>query len=99
MEAFPALLALCEESHQSPVDSPQKDQWHVVLMFSFICVWTNDLAHNRYTVDLRRRRAYHGVTLISHVSKKHKGDYLFDMTNEMGVVYLMQSNWMNTITL
>ena len=99
MEAFPALLALCEESHQSPVDSPQKTSDTSFWCFSFICVWTNDLAHNRYTVDLRRRRAYYGVTLISHVSKNHKGYYLFDMTNEMGVVYLMRSNWMNTITI
>ena len=44
MESFSALLALCEESHRSPVDSPHKGQWRGTLMFSLICAWTNSWA-------------------------------------------------------
>ena len=34
MEAFSALLALCEGSHQSPADSPYKGQWCGALISS-----------------------------------------------------------------
>ena len=45
-----SFRALCEEIHRSPVDSPRKDQW--ALMFSLICAWTNDWAHNQDTGDV-----------------------------------------------
>ena len=66
MEKFSALLALCEGN--PPVDSPHKGQWCGVLMFCLICAWTNGwAANNRDTCDMRRLRAHHDVTCITHV--------------------------------
>ena len=62
MEAFSALLAICEEN--SPVNSPHKGQWHGALMFSLICVWINGWVNNREDGDLRRYRAHYDVTVM-----------------------------------
>ena len=62
METFSALVALCEGN--PPVDSPHKDQWRGVMMFSLICAWRNGWANNRDADDLRRRRAHYDVTIM-----------------------------------
>ena len=36
IEAISALLALCEGSHCSPVNSPHKDQWGVAMVFFYM---------------------------------------------------------------
>ena len=64
METFSALLDLCEEIRQSPVDSPHKGQWCGALMFSSICDWTNGWVNNRDTSDLKRHRAHYDVTVM-----------------------------------
>ena len=64
METFSALPALCEGIHRSPVDSPHKDQWRGILMFSFICAWTHDWANNQDVGDLKRRRAHYCIIVM-----------------------------------
>ena len=61
---------------QSPVNSPHKGQWRGALMFTLICVWTNDWVNNRYADDLSRHYAHYDVTvmgltgsiLVTHIS-------------------------------
>ena len=65
MEAFSALLALCEGNHPLVTGgSPYKGQWCGALMFSLICAWTNDWANNRDAGDLRRQDAHYNVTVM-----------------------------------
>ena len=45
METFSALLTFLRGIHRSPVYSPRKGQWRGALMFSLICVWTNNWAN------------------------------------------------------
>ena len=47
---------------RSPVSFPHKVQWRGALIFSLICAWTNSLANNRDTGDLRRHCAHYDVT-------------------------------------
>ena len=54
METFSASLALCEGN--PPVTR--------ALMLSLICAWTNGRANNRDDSELRRHRAYYGVTVM-----------------------------------
>ena len=72
MKIFSALLALCEGNppvtdvyHRSPMDAPNKGQWHGALMFSLICACANGWANNRGAGDLRRHRAHDDVTVIN----------------------------------
>ena len=55
-------------NHRSPVNSPHKGQWRVVLMFSLICARRNAYVNNRDAGDLRIYRAHYDVTVMSHVS-------------------------------
>ena len=64
MDTFSALLApLCGEftGHRW---IPHKGQWRGVLMFSFICAWTNGWVNTRDTGDLIRHRPHYKVTVI-----------------------------------
>ena len=61
METFSALLAIYA---RSPVNSPHKDQWRGVLIFSLICVWINGWVNNREADDLRRHRAHYDVIVM-----------------------------------
>ena len=45
-----------------------KGQWHGALMFSLICVWTNDWANNRDASDLIRQCAHCDVTGMVNLS-------------------------------
>ena len=54
-----ALLALCEGNHQSPVDSPHKNQ-----VDFFIRAWTNDWANNQDAGNLRSHRAHFDVIVM-----------------------------------
>ena len=51
--------------HRSPVNSLHKGQRRGALMFSLICVWTNNCVNNRDAGDLRRHRAHYDVTVMS----------------------------------
>ena len=87
METFFALLALCEGDHRSPVDSPDKGQWHGALMFSLISAWTSNWANNRDVGDLRRHRPHYDVTLMNNgvyrfiVKVSHGGKTVFTAFN------------------
>ena len=61
---FPRYLTFVRGIHRSPVNSPHKDQWHGVLMFSLIWAWLNGWVNNREAGDLRRHRAHYDVTLM-----------------------------------
>ena len=50
--------------HRSPVNSPHKGHWRGALIFSLICVSTNDWVNNREAGDLRRHRAHYVVTVM-----------------------------------
>ena len=51
--------------HWSPATSPHKGQWRGVLVFSFICAWTNGWASHRDPDKLRRHRAhYDDITIM-----------------------------------
>ena len=62
MEAFSALLAICEGN--LPVHSPHKGQWRGGLMFSLISAWINGWGNNREAGDLRRHRVHHDVIVM-----------------------------------
>ena len=49
-----------------PVNSPHKGQWRGALMFSLICVWTNDWVHNHEAGDLRRSRVHYDVNVMAN---------------------------------
>ena len=61
---FPRYWPFVRGIHRSPVNSPHKGKWRGALMFSLICVWINDWVNNREAGDLRRYRAYYGVTVM-----------------------------------
>ena len=61
---FPRYWPLVRGIHRSPVNSPHKGQCRGALMFSLICVWTNDWINNREAGDLRRYRTHYDVTII-----------------------------------
>ena len=64
MEAFSALLVICEGNSPVPGESPHKGQWRGPLMFTLTCVWINRWVNNREASDLRRYRAHYDVTLM-----------------------------------
>ena len=64
MEAFSALLALCEGNPLVTGGSPHKGQWRRALMFSLISAWTNGWTNNRDPGDLRRCPARYDVTVM-----------------------------------
>ena len=45
---FPRYWSFVREIHCSLVYYPHKKQWRRALMFSLICVWTNELGNNRF---------------------------------------------------
>ena len=63
-EHFPRYWPFVLEIHRSPVNSPHKGQWRGALMFSLICVWTNDWVNNRGTGNLRRYRVHYDVIVM-----------------------------------
>ena len=64
---FPCYWPFVRGIHQSPVDSPHKDQWREPLMFSLICPWPNGGENNRDAGDLRRHRAHCDVSVMSEL--------------------------------
>ena len=62
--SFTRYWPFVREIHRSPVNSPHKGQWRGSLMFSFICAGINGWVNNRKAADLRRHRAYYGVTVM-----------------------------------
>ena len=67
MESFSALLAICAGNSPVPVNSPHKGQWRGALMFTLICLWTNDWVNNREAGDLRRLRVHYDVIVMKLV--------------------------------
>ena len=65
---FPRYWPFVWGIHQSPVNSPHKDQWRVALIFSLICVWINGWVINRDAGDLRRNRAHYDVPVMIFLS-------------------------------
>ena len=61
---FPRYWPFVREIRQSPMNSPQKGQWRGALMFSLICIGTNDWVNNRDAGDLRHNHAHYDVTVI-----------------------------------
>ena len=57
--------------HQSPVNSPHKDQWRRALMLSLICVWINSSVNNRQGGDLRCYRTHYDITVTVSISVWH----------------------------
>ena len=51
-------------SYHPAIPIPQHAHWSRALMFSFICVWINDLLNNGEAGDLGRNRAHYGATLM-----------------------------------
>ena len=52
------------EIHQSPVNSPHKEQWRGALKFYLICPWTKGWVNNHDAGDLRHHRPHHGVIVM-----------------------------------
>ena len=63
---FPRNWPFVRGIHRFPVNSPHNGQWRGALMFSLICVWTNDCVNNREAGDLRRYRAHYDVIVMIH---------------------------------
>ena len=49
---------------RTPVNCPQKGQWHGALMFSLICAWINGWVNHGEAGDLRRHRDHYDVTVM-----------------------------------
>ena len=62
-EHFPRHWPCVRGIDRSPMNSPDKGQWRVALMFSMICAWTNAHVNNRDAGDLRCHRADYDVTV------------------------------------
>ena len=62
---FPRYWHFVRGFHRSPVNSPHKDQWRGVLMFSMIRAWTNSWANNGEAGYLRRHRAHNDVIVMN----------------------------------
>ena len=62
---FPRYWPFVQGIHQSPVNSPHKDQWCGALMFSLICAWINVWVNNCKAGDLRHHRTHYDVTVMS----------------------------------
>ena len=74
METFSALLAICAGNSPVPMNSPHKGQWRGVLMFSLICVWTNDWVNNREVGDVRRHRVHYDVIVMWEMLHANLGE-------------------------
>ena len=61
---FPRYWSFVRGIHRSLVNSPHKDQWRGVLMFSLSCVLINDWVNSREAGDLRRYRAHYDVIVM-----------------------------------
>ena len=69
---FPSYWTFVRGIHRSPVDSPDKGQWHGAMMFSLICAWTNGSVNNRDDGDLRHHCTRYEVTVMeSQKSRRH----------------------------
>ena len=64
---FPRYWPFVWGIHRSRVNSPHKDQWRGVLMFSLICTWKNGWVNSSEAGDLRRRRAHYDVIALHSV--------------------------------
>ena len=67
---FPRYWSFVRGIHRSPVNSPHKDQWRGVLMFSLICAWTNGLVNWRrrwFETPWRSLWRHYDVAITSHV--------------------------------
>ena len=65
MELFSALLAFVRGIHRSPVNSPNKGQWRVALMFSMMYAWIYGRVNIHGAGDLRRHHAHSDVTVMN----------------------------------
>ena len=63
MKHIPRYWPFVWEIHRSPVNSPNKGQWHRALIF-YICAWINGWVNNREAGDLRRNRAHYDVVVM-----------------------------------
>ena len=75
--------------HRSPMYSPHKSQWHLALMFSFICAWINGWVNNREDGDLRRHRTHYDVIVMLFLKMAPKADSFI-------VVYVFESTCSNS---
>ena len=75
---LPRCWSFVRGIHRSPVNSPNKGQWHGVFMFSFICAWTNGRVNNWGAGDLIRHRAHYAVTV-----KKFEIKYAMKITKHV----------------
>ena len=71
---FPRYWPFVRGIHRSPVNSPQKGQWHGALMFSLICAWINIWVNNREAGYLRRHRAHYDVTVMTQIFNWRNGE-------------------------
>ena len=68
MEAFSALLAICEGKSPVPVNSPHKGQWRGALMFSLIYAGINGWVNTGEVGDLIRHHTHYDVIVMIVVS-------------------------------
>ena len=66
---YPPYWSFVQGIHRSPENSPHKGQWRGALMFSLICVWTNDWENTRNAGDLRRHRVHYDVIVMFVICK------------------------------
>ena len=63
---FPHYWPFVRGIHQSPVNSPQKGEWHRALMVSLICAWTKGWANHREAGDFRCHCAHYDFTVMGY---------------------------------
>ena len=62
---FPRYWPFVRGIHRSPVNSLHKGRWRGALVFSLICVWTNNWVNNGDSGDVRRNGAHYDVIVMS----------------------------------
>ena len=92
---FPRYWPFVLGIHQSPVNSPNKGQWHGALMFSLICAWINGWINNREAGDLRRHRAHYDVNVMNlfTLMLSYKNSLWWNMKVRTEAKFLSLASW------
>ena len=77
---FPRYWPFVCGIHRSPVNSPHKGQWRLVLMFSLICARINGWVNDGEAGDLRRHPAHYGVTVMAMLLTKMQNKFSLSST-------------------
>ena len=79
--------------HQSLVSSPHKGQWRRALMFSLICVWTNNWINNWDAGGLRCHHAHYNFTVMFNLRQHWDNQQLVCNINYIWLEQHLMNRW------